>query len=157
MSKKIKIGLIISGIIILYIILGLTMPVWLTWIGKTIAPDLNLPSQSQLAGIYTPKNLLPMYGYMEKTDGEKKADEEFIGIVVKEYGDKENASQEIVNVANEYYQKGDMDTAMKRYNQAWLLNSNNPDVYVGFGNILKKQGYEKEADEMYKKSEEFRN
>lgn len=156
MSKKIKIGLVIVGVFILYIIANLTMPIWLTWIGKTMTPDLNLPSESQLEGMYKPKNLLPMYGYTEKTEDEKKADEEFTNEVTKKYGDRKKASQEIIKVADEFYQRGEIDTAMKRYNQAWLLDNNNPNAYIGFGDILKKQGYDKEAVEMYKKAEELK-
>ena len=32
--------------------------------------------------------------------------------------------------------KNDTKTVMKRFNQAWLLNTNNPQAYWGFGIIL---------------------
>lgn len=151
MSKKLKIVLVVVSLIGLYFIASFTMPIWLTWIGKTIAPDMNLPSESQLAGMYKPKNLLPMYGYGEKTPEQKKADEEFINSVVKEVGSREKGSIGIAGGARQWLEKGDLDTAMKRYNQAWLLDDTNPEVYKGFGDILIKQGYAEDAEKMYEK------
>src|SRR5690606_35085006 len=37
------------------------------------------------------------------------------------------------------FYKNDLETSMKRFNQAWLLDSLNADVYWGFGNLLGRQ------------------
>ncbi len=40
------------------------------------------------------------------------------------------------NIGWEYFYESDYETSMKRFNQAWLLDSLNADVYWGFGNLL---------------------
>ena len=47
--------------------------------------------------------------------------------------------------------------AMKRFNQAWLLDPNNHNIYIGFGDILNKRGYIKNASLMYQKAEKLKN
>jgi tetratricopeptide (TPR) repeat protein len=39
-----------------------------------------------------------------------------------------------------HYAQADMETSMKRFNQAWLLDSLNAEAYIGFGTILNDQG-----------------
>lgn len=101
--------------------------------------------------------LMPMYGGFEKTAEQKKGDEEFINGLLKTYGTKEDASSAVVVFAKQFFEKGDLDMAMKRFNDAWLVDDKNPDVYVGFGDILKKRGHDKEATDMYKKAEEVKS
>lgn len=76
--------------------------------------------------------------------------------VMNEFKDKRSASNEMIASGNQYYQKEDLDTAMRRYNQAWLLDETNPEVYIGFGNILKKRGDENGANEMFQKASNLR-
>lgn len=81
-------------------------------------------------------NLLPMYGGIDKTVQQKQNDQEFIDTVVKQYGSKEAAAKAHIDFGWDYFSKGDNDTAMKRFNQAWLLDPNNGAVYWGFGEII---------------------
>jgi len=101
-------------------------------------------------------SLMPMYGGVEKTPEQKKSDEEFVNAVVNAAGSREGAAADAIVRGKDFLQKGDLEMAMRRFNQAWLLDSNNPDVYIGFGDVLTKQGNEKEAAEMYSKAENLK-
>jgi len=76
-----------------------------------------------------PTNELPMYGGQDKSHIQPNA--EF----------SNNAS----DIGWEYLMNGDVDTAIKRFNQSWMFNHNNVDALWGFGivtlhrvNILKE-------------------
>jgi len=86
-------------------------------------------------GCSTPMNELPMYGGMEKTPMEIEADNWFIEAVTKDQT-REEASRETSEFGWQYYYKGDLKTAMKRFNQAWMLDPDNPHAYWGFGVLL---------------------
>jgi tetratricopeptide (TPR) repeat protein len=79
--------------------------------------------------------LLPKYGNILKTDKQKKADNELINTIVKEQGTKRKGSEAMINRGFDYLYRGDTKTAMYRFNQAWLLDSTNVDVYWGFGAV----------------------
>lgn len=55
----------------------------------------------------------------------------------------------------QYFDEGDLKTAMKRFNQAWLLDEKNADVFWGFGNVSLVKRDPKEAIEMFKKALEL--
>jgi hypothetical protein len=86
---------------------------------------------------YKPINTLPMYGepYIEKTDSQKEADARFIEIAVKESGSREKASEEFSAWGWREMQKGDIDNAIRRFNQAWLLDNKYYQPYWGFALI----------------------
>ncbi|MBD3330286.1 tetratricopeptide repeat protein [Candidatus Peregrinibacteria bacterium] len=160
MSKKTKIVLgIISGIIL--ILVGLV--VFSSMMVNESDPrfqelmqqvDKNDPGVVAKSSVDI--SLMPMYGEVEKTPEQKKSDEEFIDAVVKAAGSREKAATDAIARGKDFLQKGDLEMAMRRFNQAWLLDSNNPDVYVGFGDVLKKQGNDEGAAEMYSKAENLK-
>jgi tetratricopeptide (TPR) repeat protein len=81
-------------------------------------------------------NLLPMYGEVKKCEQQIELDNEFILESEKQFKDRKEASKYYVSKGWEYFYKDDNDTSMKRFNQAWLLDKTNPQVYWGFGNLL---------------------
>jgi len=83
-----------------------------------------------------PPNEIPMYGGINKTEEMKKADADLIAGVEKAGYSRQSAAQEAVRKAWIYFEKGDFLTAMKRFNQAWLLDPENGDVYHGFALIV---------------------
>ena len=83
-----------------------------------------------------PMNEIPMYGGIPRSPEMQKADQEFIDQAVKIDGTREKASKAASDRAWEYYYQDDLRTAMKRFNQAWLLDTNNVAAYWGFGNIV---------------------
>jgi len=79
--------------------------------------------------------LLPEYGHVPKTDAQKQADKEFIEDAIKQNGTPHNASEHLVELGFKYFNRGDIKTAMYRFNQAWLLDPNNENIYWGFGAV----------------------
>ena len=79
--------------------------------------------------------LLPGYGGVEKTAEQKKADQELIDTYTAQAGSRSNGSELLVKLGFDYLYKGDLKTAMYRFNQAWLLNPNNANAYWGFGAV----------------------
>ena len=75
-----------------------------------------------------PDNELPMYG--GEYDPEVQPD-------------KEN-SQSAAKLGWQYYYQGDYDTAIKRFNQAWMSDRNSAHAYWGFGVIM---GHRANTDE----------
>lgn len=84
-------------------------------------------------------NLIPMYGEVKKCPQQIQLDKDFITETEKKFKDKKTASEYYVSKGWEYFYKDELDTAMKRFNQAWLLDNQNPNVFWGFGNILGKE------------------
>ncbi len=118
------------------------------YMDKTIVEDSNVEEDL---------SLLPKYGEKEKTKNQKLADEQFINDFLKEGITREEASEGIVSGAWEWYYQGDLETAMKRFNQAWLMNSNNPEVYIGFGTIVGFQGKTDEAITLFEEGLEYQS
>ncbi len=85
-------------------------------------------------------NLVPMYGHINKTDNFLQADDHFIQTAISECGTREKAAQEYANIAWAYLSKNDNSTAMKRFNQVWLLDSLNTNAYFGFSACYELSG-----------------
>ena len=96
-------------------------------------------------------SLLPEYGADDKT-------EQQVGIksekdVLRYYeGDRIEAGKKMVELGFiDLYEKGDFVSAMRRFNQAFLLHKDNADIYYGFGTIYFNLGAFKEARLQYDK------
>jgi hypothetical protein len=71
-------------------------------------------------------NILPKYGLIEKSESEKKVDEKFIASVKEHYkGNLTKAAEDIALSGWGYLRQNDTIGAMKRFNQAWLLDNKN--------------------------------
>lgn len=84
----------------------------------------------------TNKRLLPKYGNQPKTSQELEADKSFIEstLASPEFkGDRRMASNYFIGRGFDYIYKRDAKTAMYRFNQAYLLDSTNTDIYWGYG------------------------
>jgi len=79
-----------------------------------------------------------MYGGMDRNANPtlKGADDKLIEDTTRQYGSREKASAAFVNNGFIYYNRDDLSNAMRRFNQAWLLDPNNAEVYWGFGAVL---------------------
>ena len=109
-------------------------------------PDFEPDSLNTLPG-----NLQPAYGGSVDKE-ERKAHDQFISTVIQAYGTKEKACEETLKRAWGHYQQQDYATAMKRFNQAWLLDQDKPEVHYGFSQVLKVWGYGKDAAAWEKKA-----
>jgi tetratricopeptide (TPR) repeat protein len=79
--------------------------------------------------------LLPEYGNVEKNLGQIEADQELIKSELKAYGTYRKASDKLVIMGFNNIYNNDLKQAMYRFNQAWLLDPKNENVYWGFGAI----------------------
>ena len=120
--------------------LGLTF-IFLFFIGCSLAQDCK-------EGI----NLIPMYGGSPKCEQQIKSDNDFFAFVDSKFKDRKVAALSYVELGWDYFYKNDLETSMKRFNQAWLLDSLNADVYWGFGNLLGRKGDLKASIPFFKKS-----
>lgn len=80
--------------------------------------------------------LLPEYGGAKKSKEQKNADKEFIGLMMKSFDTKKEASDNMIETGFKYYHQGDLKTAMYRFNQAYLLDAKNSDIYYGYGAVF---------------------
>lgn len=80
-------------------------------------------------------NLQPEYGNVKKTKEQLEDDRTFIETVLKQDTTRRKGSEHFVSLGFNYLSRGDMETAMKRFNQAWLLDPRNENAYWGFGAI----------------------
>lgn len=86
------------------------------------------------------RNEIPMYGGTRPTPEQAKADQRLIDAIVKKLGSREAGAKEAVRLGFKYLESGDWSTAMKRFNQAWLLNGESAEVFWGFGAALSYEG-----------------
>ena len=93
---------------------------------------------------------LPMYGGLDRQSNPqlKAADEQFIANMVRDFGSREKGSEASVEQGIRYYKRDDYVSAMRRFNQAWLLNPNNPDAFWGFAVVYHDKEQIREAKEM---------
>ena len=95
----------------------------------------------------TNSRLLPKYGHIPKTEEQQKIDERFIDESMQQEqfkGDRTAASNHLISLGFNYLYRGDVKTAMYRFNQAYLLDSLNSDIYWGYGAVYMTLGnYEK--------------
>lgn len=100
-------------------------------------------------------NLQPMYGNGFKTQEMIASDEEFIATCIQQDGTRELASRHASKRGWDFFYRGDADTAMKRFNQAWLLDPNNPETHWGFGIIMSTRMDLEEAEKHFSRALEL--
>ncbi|NMK47470.1 tetratricopeptide repeat protein [Achromobacter sp. Bel] len=85
---------------------------------------------------------LPMYGGMDRAAAAERqtGDKKLIADATQAFGSAENASKAWVSQGYRFYRADQLGMAMRRFNQAWLLNPDNPEVYTGFAAVLHDQG-----------------
>jgi hypothetical protein len=80
-----------------------------------------------------------MYGNIKKSPEKLKSDETFVAAIVEKAGSRESAFNITCKKAWEAFYENDLETAIKRFNQAWLIDSTKAEVYWGFGIYLGSQ------------------
>lgn len=92
---------------------------------------------------------LPMFGQPKSPRGEaqKQADEIFVREQVVRYKTRQAASSALANQGWSAVRAKQLDAAMLRFNQAWLLNGKNYSAFWGFGAVLTERGRLAEAIE----------
>ncbi len=101
-------------------------------------------------------NVLPKYGSLPKTKAQKEIDEVFLSATDKEYhGDRKKASADTAARGWQYLAGGDLETAMRRFNQAWLLNHDNGIALWGMAAIESSIGKFDESRKLFAEAEKF--
>jgi len=102
-------------------------------------------------------SLQPEYGNIERTEKQKESDEKFRKDILEHYkGDTIVASKKMTDLGFTYlYDKRDFVTAMRRFNQAYMLNAKNSDAYYGFGTVYFNLRAMEKAREQYDKGLEI--
>ena len=93
--------------------------------------------------------LLPKYGLVQKTEEQKQSDREFIESMLKQDTTNRTASDHLISLGFKYLYR-DIKIAMYRFNQAYLLDSTNTDIFWGFGGVYMTLGDYAKAQEEYK-------
>lgn len=98
-------------------------------------------------------NTIPMYGNVKKCGAQKLSDDLFIinATNAKPFveSSRQRAADSLIRLAWEYSSSGQFDIAMRRLNQAWLLDPTNPSIFWGFGNVLAQKKNFSESFKMY--------
>jgi tetratricopeptide (TPR) repeat protein len=82
------------------------------------------------------RNLLPKYGELPKLDWQKAADDAYLKATDEQYhGNRKQASTDTALEGWQYLQQGDPDDAMRRFNQAWLLDPANGTALWGMAAV----------------------
>jgi len=96
-------------------------------------------------------NKIPMYGHVAKCKEQLDDDARFLAYCDK-LGTRKELSAHMIMRGWEYFKKNELDTAVMRFNQAWLLNSLNAEVYWGFADVLGKQQQFKNTLPLFKRA-----
>lgn len=93
---------------------------------------------------------VPMYGETDRQSDPalRMVDEKLIADVSKEFGNREKGSDAFIDQGIRFYRMDNVSLAMKRFNQAWLLDPSNPNVFWGFALVYHDQGENCKAKEM---------
>lgn len=84
-----------------------------------------------------PVNEQPMYGNQAKSPDMQAADDQFIASAAKLGYNRTQASDKSVQLGWQYFfQRHDISTAMKRFNQAWIADPDNGDAFHGFAILV---------------------
>lgn len=98
-------------------------------------------------------NKLPMYGNVKKCKEQIESDKAFVNLCAKNYnGDLKKAAEYFVQRGWDCFYQNKPDTAMMRFNQAWLLDSLNAEAYWGFGNLTGMQQKYKESLPLFERA-----
>ena len=99
----------------------------------------------------TNKRLLPRYGYIAKSPEEIRSDSDYIKqtMALPQFKTRREASNHIIGLGFQYYYRNDFKTAMYRFNQAYLLDSTNTDIFWGYGAIYMAFGRYELAKKQY--------
>jgi tetratricopeptide (TPR) repeat protein len=122
-----------------------------------LAVALTLFRVSGVTAQSDPSDKLPMYGQpgIARPESLKKIDEDLIRDATFRFGNRQAASRALAEQGWASVRKGTLDTAMRRFNEAWLLNPKNYQAFWGFGAVLSEQGKLAEAIEQLETAREL--
>jgi len=97
-------------------------------------------------------NERPMYGGIQKTPEMSRFDQKFVDGMVQTFGSRDKAADDAIRRGFDFLAKSDWRMAIKRFNQAWLLSPDRPEVAWGFGAALSYEGKFEESESYFQKA-----
>ena len=97
-------------------------------------------------------NEIPKYGGLQRTPEQAEADRKFIDAMLGHFGSRDKAADDAIRRGFGFLAQRDWRMAMKRFNQAWLLSPDKPEVAWGFGAALSYQGQFDKSETYFKEA-----
>lgn len=127
-----------------------------TYFGNFLIKISFLLILSQQSFSETTEKQLPMYGGEDRSQNPEfiAQDNKLIAKATRTFGTREHASEGYVEHGFNHYSNNEFEQSMNRFNQAWLLNPENPYPYLGFALLMNKEEQPCEAYKMFKLANE---
>jgi len=101
-------------------------------------------------------NLLPKYGLHPKTPAQKRADDKFLKTMDDSFnGDREKAAEAGASIGWKYLRKGEPKTAIRRFNQAWMLDQSNGSAIWGMAAYMGSKGKYVQSFELFEEAKKY--
>lgn len=97
-------------------------------------------------------SLLPLYGGVAKSPALASRDAAFVASITERAGSREQAFAITLRAGQSALDAGDVDTAMRRFNQAWLIDASSSEVYRGMAHVEERRGYGESAVALYRQA-----
>lgn len=99
-------------------------------------------------------SLLPKYGSLPKTEAQKISDEKFIASIDEYHkGNRKKAAEEISARGWQFLRQGNVADAIRRFNQAWLLDSSGGSALWGMAVIQANTGKAADSLKLFEEAE----
>jgi len=101
-------------------------------------------------------NLLPKYGSATKNEAQRTADAKFLSGVDDYYkGDRKKAASEVAARGWQYLRQGNAADAMRRFNQAWLIDNTSANALWGMAAVSGSKGDFDQSLKLFSEAERF--
>ncbi len=101
-------------------------------------------------------NLIPKYGSVTKNEAQRAADAKFLAGIVEYYkGDRKKAANEAAARGWTYLRQGNVEDAMRRFNQAWLIDNTNANALWGMAAISGGKGDIDQSLKLFSEAERY--
>jgi len=101
-------------------------------------------------------NLQPKYGAVPKNEAQKAADDKFLASIDEHYkGNRKKAAKDVSLRGWQFLRQGNIPDAMRRFNQAWLIDSANGVALWGMAAIQASSGKIDESLKLFAEAERF--
>ena len=107
--------------------------------GRAAAPANADGSLGTAPGVGKPARLLPLFGNLSPTQASQVLGETKLKAIAASFASTAEASAFFTRTGFEYLRENQPDTAVYRFNLAWLLNPQNAEAYRGLGVVASTQ------------------
>lgn len=100
------------------------------------------------AAAETPVNELPLFGGREKTPEQRRIDRDFVDEAIRAAGSRKAAYAQLIDRGWIALRQGSPTAAIRRFNQAYLIDSDDARAFAGLGAAVAGQGQFDQAVEL---------